>query len=138
MKTLWQDLVYAVRVFRKAPGFTVTATLALAVVIGASCAIFSLLDAAMLRPLPFRDAHQLVALWERPPQFPKNSVAPLNYLDWRDQNKSFQSMAGLAWGQSHDLRYERCAGAGRGPVGDALVFRTAGRKPQRRPHVRRQ
>ena len=98
MNDLWHDLVYAVRVFRKAPGFTVTATLALAVGIGASCAIFSLLDATMLRPLPFRDAHQLVGIWERPPQFPKNSVAPLNYLDWRDQSKSFQSMAGLAWG----------------------------------------
>lgn len=97
MGTFWQDLVYAFRVFRKAPGFTVTATLALAVGIGASCAIFSLLDAAILRPLPFRDAQQLVALWERPPQFPKNSASPLTFLDWQKNSQSFSSMAALAF-----------------------------------------
>jgi putative ABC transport system permease protein len=96
MRTIWQDLVYAVRVFTKAPGFAVTAMLALAVGIGASCAIFSLLDAAILRPLPFHDASQLVALWERPPQFPRNTVSPLTYLDWRNSGRSFQDMAALA------------------------------------------
>ncbi|HEY3742958.1 MAG TPA: ABC transporter permease [Bryobacteraceae bacterium] len=96
MRTLWQDLVYAFRVFRKARGFTITATLALAVGIGASCAIFSLLDAAILRPLPFRDAQQLVMLWERPPQFPKNTVSPLTFLDWKERARSFSSMAAMA------------------------------------------
>ena len=98
MTSLWQDVTYSIRVLRKSPGFTITATLALAAGIGASCAIFSLLDATMLRPLPFPDSNQLVALWERPPRFPKNTVAVLNYLDWRDQSKSFQTMAALRWG----------------------------------------
>src|SRR6185436_19838178 len=97
MRTIAHDLVYAWRMLRKSPGFTLTAIAALAVGIGASSAVFSLLDAALLRPLPFRDSSRLMLLWERPAAYPtgQNTVAPLNFLDWRDQNSAFESMGAL-------------------------------------------
>ncbi|HEV8145730.1 MAG TPA: ABC transporter permease [Bryobacteraceae bacterium] len=98
MRTIAHDLVYAWRMLRKSPGFTPTAIAALAVGIGASSAVFSLLDAALLRPLPFRDPARLVALWERPAAYPagRNTIAPLNYVDWRDQNTVFESIGAAA------------------------------------------
>ncbi len=69
-----RDLLQSVRGLRKSPGFTATAVLALAVGIGSTSSIFSLLDAMMLRPLPFRDAGRLVMLSERPPGFGRNAL----------------------------------------------------------------
>ena len=85
-----RDLIQSVRGLRKSPGFTATAVLALAVGIGSTSSIFSLLDAVMLRPLPFRDAGRLVMISERPPGFLRNVVSPPTYLDWRTQNHSFE------------------------------------------------
>jgi putative ABC transport system permease protein len=59
-------------------------------------------DAELLRPLPFRQPEQLVALWERAPEYPRNAVAPLNFQDWHDQNSVFSSMAALS-GASHAI-----------------------------------
>src|SRR6185503_19071266 len=102
MRTIAHDLVYAWRMLRKSPGFTLTAIAALAVGIGASSAVFSLLDAALLRPLPFRDPSRLMWLWERPAAYPnsQNTVAPLNFLDWRDQNSVFESIGAS---ENHNL-----------------------------------
>ncbi len=83
---------------RKSPGFTATAVLALAIGIGATSSIFSLLDAVVLRPLPFRDAGRLVMLSERPPRFLRNVVSPPTYLDWKVQNHSFETMGAMTWG----------------------------------------
>jgi putative ABC transport system permease protein len=96
MTTIWQDLRYAVRVLRKAPGFTLVTILVLAIGIGANSAIFSLVDAALLRPLPFRDADRLVLVWERSARQARNRVAPLNFLDWKEQSHAFASLAGVA------------------------------------------
>jgi putative ABC transport system permease protein len=95
--TFLQDLIYSARGLRKSPAFACVAIGALAIGIGATAATFSLLDAALLRPLPFRDAGRLVAISERPPLRLRNSVSPATYLDWRDQNHSFEAMGAMAF-----------------------------------------
>src|SRR5437764_7362310 len=94
----WQDLRYAVRSLRKAPGFTAVTVLVLAIGIGANSAIFTLVDAALIRPLPFAQPEQLVMLWERPPSAAHNRVSPLNFLDWTEQQQTFASMTAIAGG----------------------------------------
>jgi putative ABC transport system permease protein len=96
MHSLWRDLVYAARVLRQAPGFTLIAVTVLAIGIGANCAIFTLVDAVLLRPLPFGHPNELVQLWEKPPGHDRNAVSPLNFLDWSEQNQVFASMTGVS------------------------------------------
>jgi putative ABC transport system permease protein len=72
------------------------ATLVLALGIGATSTIFSLLDAALLRPLPFREPADLVMLTEAAPDYAYNRVAPLNFVDWSEQNRTFTSMAAVS------------------------------------------
>src|SRR5215472_18562608 len=93
MPIFWRDFVYAARLLRQAPGFTVIAVTVLAVGIGANSAIFSLVDAALLKPLPFHHPDELVRTWEMPPGSGRNSVSPLNFLDWSEQNQVFASVA---------------------------------------------
>jgi putative ABC transport system permease protein len=97
MSNLLQDLSYALRTIRKTPGFAAAAILALVLGIGANTAIFSVVNAALLRPLPFGDSDKLVRLWQTPPQrqFPGIKLFPLspaNYLDWQNQNHVFEKM----------------------------------------------
>jgi len=100
MGTFWQDLKFAIRSLKRKPGFSAIVILTLALGIGANAAVFTLVDAVILRPLPFHNPQQLVMLWEKPPEFDHNSVSGLTYLDWHDQSISFQSMAGIASGKS--------------------------------------
>ena len=100
--TLWQDLQFAIRMSRRAPGFSLIIVLVLAIGTGANSAIFSLLNAALLRPLPFHDPEQLVMLWERPPKGSHHTVAPLNFLDWSEQNHAFSALAAIS-GDTHTL-----------------------------------
>ena len=95
MRTLGQDLRYACRLLARAPGFSVIAVVVLALGIGANSAIFSVVDAALLRPLPFREPGQLAMVWERPPGRPTNRVSPLNFQDWHDQNRVFSGLAAM-------------------------------------------
>jgi putative ABC transport system permease protein len=87
------DVRLAVRQLISAPGFTVVAALTLALGIGVNSAIFSLADAALMRPLPFGEAERLVMLWERTPTSPRAGVSPLNMRDWSLQSRSFEGIA---------------------------------------------
>ncbi|HKH48225.1 MAG TPA: ABC transporter permease [Thermoanaerobaculia bacterium] len=92
---LRQDLAYAFRQMVKAPVFTLIAILTLALGIGATTAIFSVLDAVVLRPLPYPKPGRLMRIWERNPQTDQFSVSDPNYLDWRAANRSFKDMAAI-------------------------------------------
>src|SRR5262245_54198317 len=92
------DLRYAVRSLKKAPAFSALAVLVIAVGIGATSAIFNLIDGTLIRPLPFADPDRLVMLWEHPPNYARNRVSPLNFLDWSEQSHAFASMAAVAGG----------------------------------------
>src|ERR1700674_988863 len=91
MQTMLQDLRYAFRLLAKSPGFTAIAVLTLALGIGANTAIFSVVNAVLLRPLAFRDPSRLVIVAEKSP-FPTISTSYQNFVDWRDQSRSFESM----------------------------------------------
>jgi len=96
MESIWQDLRYAIRGLRNAPGFTAVAVLTLALGIGANTAIFTVVEAALLRSLPYGDASRLVHLWETHTNRPPNRMEASypNYLDWRAQNTVFEGIAG--------------------------------------------
>jgi putative ABC transport system permease protein len=92
------DLQYACRTLAKSPGFTIVSLLTLAIGIGANTAIFSFVDSALLKPLPYPDADRIVRVLEKPPGFPRNGIATLNYLDWQNQNTVFEHMAAQTGG----------------------------------------
>jgi putative ABC transport system permease protein len=95
MDHLLQDLRYGLRTLRSRPGFTLVALLALAFGIGANTAIFSVLNAVLLRPLPYKDSSRLVMLWHDYSQMnlPKASLSVPSYLEYRDHVKAFESVA---------------------------------------------
>ena len=93
MQTLLQDLRYAFRLLLKTPAFTAIAILTLALGIGANTAIFSVVNAVLLRPLAYRDAIRLIIVAEKS-NFPVISTSYQNYVDWRAQSSSFESLEG--------------------------------------------
>jgi putative ABC transport system permease protein len=92
MQTLWQDLRFGARMLLKQPGFTLIAVLTLALGIGANTAIFSVVNAVLLRALPYEESEHLVFLSERAPRMDGVSIAWPNYLDWRDRNYVFEQI----------------------------------------------
>ena len=94
MGTLIQDLRYALRILMKNPGFTAVAILTLALGIGANTAIFSIVNSALLKPLPYPESERLVWITEAlPPPMNADIVSGGDYLDWRDQSHSLQQLA---------------------------------------------
>src|SRR6266700_2022985 len=87
------DLRYAFRMLIKSPAFSVIAIVALALGIGANTAIFSVVDAVLLRPLPYPESDKLVLLRERMPIFASGSVSYPNFLDWRSAQRSCTDLA---------------------------------------------
>ncbi|MGH9794116.1 MAG: ABC transporter permease [Candidatus Acidiferrales bacterium] len=96
MPKMWEDVKYAARTLSKSPGYTAVAVLTLALAIGANTAIFTVVDAALLRSLPYREPDRLVHLWETRTnrQFGQMEASYPNFADWRQQNTVFESIAG--------------------------------------------
>src|SRR5262245_59321650 len=94
MQTLWQDLRYGVRTLLKNRVFTLIAVFTLAVGIGANAAIFSVVNAVLIQPLPFAEPDRLVWVWGNIRNGGNHaSVSPLDYLDYRAQNSTFEQFA---------------------------------------------
>jgi putative ABC transport system permease protein len=130
MGAFWQDVRFSLRLMAKKPGFTFIGVLALALGIGANTAIFSVVKAVLLSPLPYHDSGQLVWLWETNPtsDIKQEPVSMPNFNDWRTQSQSFQEMAAYAssaFTLTGDAEPERIPGA----VITANFFSTLGVKP---------
>jgi putative ABC transport system permease protein len=96
LESLWIDLRHAARGLRKRPTFAFAVVLTLALGIGANTAIFSLCNAVLLKPLPYADPDRLVTLWEQQAGGSLSTVAPANFVDWRQQTQSFSAVAAIA------------------------------------------
>jgi hypothetical protein len=123
-----QDLRFALRQLRKNPGFALTAMAILALGIASSVAIFAFVDAALIKPLPYKDPNRLVQLFESIPLGPKFHLSYPDYLDWKRENKSFSSLDvfapnGFMMKTSDGLRQTDGARVSAG------FFRTLGVKP---------
>lgn len=100
MNSIWQDLRYGARMLFKQPGFSVVAIITLALGIGANTAIFSVVYAVLLRPLPFKDPERLVMVWNNGAEAAGGDRTPLaaaDLLDWRAQSRSFESIAAFQY-----------------------------------------
>ena len=95
LEDLWLDLTFALRQLRRAPGFALVAVITLALGIGANSAIFALVDATLLRPLPFEHPDRLVMVWERTERSPRSGMSPLNMTDWNERSRTFDVIAGF-------------------------------------------
>src|ERR1051325_9610478 len=97
LKDLWQDLRYAVRVLLKRPGFTLVAVATLALGVGADTAIFSVVNAVLLRPLPYPEPERLVTpVGEKNDPRARTTVSYPDFQDWRDQTQALESLAAYA------------------------------------------
>src|SRR6266702_1679844 len=99
MDSLLRDLKFSVRSLLKRPALTIIAIVTLDIGIGANSAIFSVVNALLLKPLPFPDPDRIVALWEKVPSrgVERNEVTVANYLDWRAQNRTFEQLGIYRW-----------------------------------------
>ena len=92
MNTLFQDLQYGFRMLLKHPGVTAIAVITLALGIGANTAIFSVVNAVLLNPLPYREPDRLVSIWENVPTHGRWRASPANFFDWKKQNTVFEDV----------------------------------------------
>jgi putative ABC transport system permease protein len=94
------DVRYAIRKLRQNPGFAFTAIVSIALASGANTAIFSVLNAVLLRPLPYANPHQLVIVWEKHPAvlFDRFPTSPADFEDWKAQAKSFERLSAFGFG----------------------------------------
>src|SRR5262245_53564780 len=98
VRELWRDVSYGWRMLRRSPGYTLSAVFVLALGLGATTTMFSLVDAALIRPLPFPESDRLVKVFQRSPRSPRTLVSLGDLRDWMDQNQSFAAIAGVAAG----------------------------------------
>lgn len=106
MTMIWSDLRYAVRVLLRAPGFAAACLLTLALGIGANTAIFTFVEAVLLRPLPYPQSDRLVQIWQTVPDNPAQGASPANFIDWRTDSRSFEGLA------AYNMRYGNFSDAG--------------------------
>jgi putative ABC transport system permease protein len=95
LEELRDDIKFAFRQLMAAPAFTLVATLTLALGIGANSAIFALVDATLLRPLPYPNPDRLVTIWEKSPATARGFASPPNMLDWQSRSRTFEKIAGF-------------------------------------------
>src|SRR5215510_446710 len=96
INSLGQDMRYGLRALLKQPGFTAIAVLTLALGIGANTAIFSVVNAVLIRALPYKDADRLAIVWEKSARNVQNTINLGNFFDWKEQNSVFEGMAAFA------------------------------------------
>ena len=136
MRDLLHDLRYGVRTLLKSPGFTLVAVIALALGIGANTAMFGIVNAVLLRPVPYPQPDRLLKLYSSGRGFHQGSVLYPNFLDWQRSSRSFQEMAAYRTdnfnltGQANPERL-------RGAMASARVFAVLGTAPDRREDVHR-
>ena len=95
-----KDIRYGIKSLVRNPAFTAIAIITLSLGIGANTAIFSVVNAVLLRPLPFADANRIVWLWDTIPQLPTAPTSLPEFLDWKQQNRSFEQLAAFQSGSS--------------------------------------
>ena len=124
---LLRNVRLALRGMRRTPGFSAAVVLTLALGIGANSAVFSAIDAVLLRPLPFPDSDRLVQLTQTQPAAGETHVAPVRLRDWNRLNSTFEGMAGYF---SQMCRYQRrTSRAGSCSAGDTRILRRLGVRP---------
>jgi putative ABC transport system permease protein len=128
MRSALQDVRYAFRTLRKTPGFTAIAVVTLALGIGVNTGIFSVVNAIIRKPLAYQDADRLMFVMESRLNVPVISVAYLNYLDWKEQNQSFEEMA-IVRGETYNLTGEQDPERLMGAHVSANLFTTLGVQP---------
>jgi predicted permease len=101
LENLWRDIRYGLRTLRRSPSFSATAILVMALGIGASTSLFTIVRSVLLKPLPFQDPDKLVMIYERyrigDTKHPYNPVAAADFYDWREKTHGFQDMAAWRW-----------------------------------------
>ena len=133
--TLGQDVRFGVRTLRKTPGFTFAAVVTLALGIGANSAIYSVVDAVLLKGLPYPHAERLVFINEALPNAPAINAAWPDFQDWRAQNQVFSDMA-VFQPQSHQFQSAGGSQIVAGGLGVRFVLPAAGRSPHSWAHFR--
>jgi predicted permease len=128
METLLQDIRYALRTLRKSPGFTAVAMITLALGIGANTAMFSIVNAVLLRPVPYAEQDRLLKLYTSMPQFREASVSYPNFLDWQRRSRSFQLMAAYRT-DSFNLTGQANPERLRGEMASSTIFSVLGIRP---------
>ncbi len=129
IQDLWQDLRFGARMLAKQPGFTLIAVLTLGLGIGANTAIFSVVNALVLRPLPYAESERLVQLAERTREGERHTISYPNFADWRARAQSFEGMAATCT-QSFNLIGEDKAARLNGRVVNENFFQLLGVGPQ--------
>ena len=131
MRTLFQDIRYGLRMMAKNPGFTFFVVAVLALGIAANTAIFSIADAVLVRPLPYRQADRLVMVWEDASSygFPRDTPAAGNFADWKARNQVFEDMAASSYSGSFNLTGEGNPEEIPGDFVTANLFSVLGARP---------
>src|SRR3954468_1658831 len=104
LEGLWRDVRYGLRTLLRSPSFSVTAVLVMALGIGASTSLFTIVRSVLLKPLPFRDPNKLVMVYEHFRQrsaYPYNVVSAADFRDWRAQTHGFQDIGAWRWWAGH-------------------------------------
>jgi hypothetical protein len=127
-----QDFRYAIRQLRKSPGFACTATLVMSLGISAAVAIFGLVEAALIKPLPYRDQSRLVAAYGCGPNA-RCSLSYLNFLDWKRLNKVFRSIDAYALNGGLHAQQRCWGGARNGHARERRVLSDLRRRSGARP-----